>query len=499
MDQLEELVAKYEVIIFDLGNTLIDHLNPEVDKVSAVATLRPGVTELLNFLNQKVRLSIVSNTTDIGSKDIRQKLAEMKIESFFSDVIATSELGVHKPDPQPIIQTLNNLNVVPESALYIGDLATDKSAAKAAGVDFMYTTPNIFNGFVEFLHSPNDALDRALATDLKVHAELRELVQNRFDSLVKPPGSLGRLEEMVAKIAAASGNQIPTVDPAAVAVFIADHGVASDDSVTPWPQMITQTMGELAVQGKAAISILSRVSDIYLEVINVGTISPSISRQIVDARVSEGTKDFRFQAAMDLGEVKNSISAGAESAERLIAGGSKFLAVGEIGIGNTTASAAIISYLTSTPATENTGRGSGIDDATLNRKRDVVNALINEMEPGLDAFQILGKIGGFEIAAICGFILRAASLNVPVMLDGVITQAAALLAQKLQPKCTEFMIASHASAEPSSQIALKRLGLDPLLDLGLRLGEGTGAALALPLLRSACLALQEMAQISEII
>jgi nicotinate-nucleotide--dimethylbenzimidazole phosphoribosyltransferase len=197
--------------------------------------------------------------------------------------------------------------------------------------------------------------------------------------------------------------------------------------------------------------------------------------------------------------VRAALEVGAQTAERLIAGGSRCLVTGEVGIANTTPSAALIAHFTQTTAEQVTGRGSGIDDQTYARKVEIVSQLINKTKNEKDPIKTLAQIGGIEIAALTGYILRATSLQIPVVLDGVITLAAATVAQAVNPEVNQFFIAGHCSSEPGSRIAIKHLQLQPILDLELRLGEGTGGLLAIPIIRSACRALSRMARIADLL
>jgi nicotinate-nucleotide--dimethylbenzimidazole phosphoribosyltransferase len=348
------------------------------------------------------------------------------------------------------------------------------------------------------LHS-DSALDRAMHTQLTFSQVHAEAVQKEFDGLAKPVGSLGKLEKVAAQIAGITHSHTPTIDPAAIAVFGGDHGIAADDSVTPWPQAITGMMLEVMGDNKAAVSVLAGVADVYCQYINVGVVSDSKSRAVRNERVKSGTQDIRNEPAMTREETIAAVNIGAQTAERLIAGGSRSLCTGEVGIGNTTPSAALIAHFAKASAEQVTGRGSGIDDETYARKVEIVEQLITKTKIETDPIDVLAQIGGLEIAALTGYILRATSLQVPVVLDGVITLAAATVANGIKPKTTEFLIAAHCSSEPGSTIALKHLGLNPLLDLDLRLGEGTGALLAIPIIRSACQALSRMARISDLL
>lgn len=490
-------LKKYQAIIFDLGNTLIqeDYSGRPVEARNVV--LMDGVAELIEKLTGRIRLAIVSNTTDVTAEQIRNKLNEVNLGDKFEVILATSEIGVHKPHPLPIQLALDQLKLLPEQCLYVGDSTTDQIAARAAGVDFIFSGTNLDNEFWLNLGNKESAYQRSLVGEYHFDTGYELAARKKFDQLVKPPGSLGKLENIVGKIAGIRKTYKPNVDPAAIAVFIGDHGIAADDSVTPWPQIITKQMGDLAAAGQAAISTISAANDIYLEIVNVGTIEPTTHPDIYNHRIGAGTKDVRIENAMSREDAIHALEVGAQTAERLIAGGSRFLGVGEIGIGNTTIAAAIISYITNKPAAEVTGRGSGIPEETFIRKQEIV-AKISNLPANLDGIEILERIGGFEVAAMAGFILRASSEGVPILLDGVITNAAALIATRLKENCKIFLFASHNSAEPGAIAALEHLNLEPILDLGLRLGEGTGAALAIPILRAACHALNEMALLSDL-
>jgi nicotinate-nucleotide--dimethylbenzimidazole phosphoribosyltransferase len=490
---------RFDCVLFDLGNTLIKQENPGTPYESLVVELLPGVEQLLKELKGKVKIGIVSNTQTITASDIKKKLATVGIEHYFDVVIATAEIGIHKPDPAPITAAIKALALKPERAVYIGDIETDLQAARSAGADFVYTGPDIYKSMHQYLLHSSSALDRGLHTQPTFSQVHTDAIKKEFDALAKPVGSLGKLETVAAQIAGITHSHTPTVDPVAIAVFGADHGIAADDSVTPWPQSITGMMLEVMGENKAAVSFLADVADVYCQYINVGSISDSASKAVRNERVTSGTRDIRNGDAMTYEEVITAMNIGAQTAERLIAGGSRFLCTGEVGIGNTTPSAALIAHFAQVSAQEVTGRGSGIDDATYLRKVEVVTQLITETKNEEDPIKVLAQIGGLEIAALTGYILRATSLQIPVVLDGVITLAAATVANAIKPNTTKFLIAGHCSSEPGSTISLKHLGLIPLLDLDLRLGEGTGALLSIPVIRSACQVISKMARISDLI
>lgn len=494
---MHDIGHRFDAVLFDLGNTLIVQSNPGTPFDQLKAQYLPGAFATVSALRGRVRLGIVSNTTSITAAQILEKLGDFGLA--FDVVISSSEVGLHKPHPEPVLVALRQLGVRPERTLFIGDSHVDEIAAKAAGTHFIYTSTNLEESLMRYLQHPDSALERALHSEISYSREQQQAAAARFDRLAKPVGSMGRLEQYVASIAGMLGTDSPSVDPAAIAVFVADHGVAADDSVTPWPQAVTSIMRDAIIAGSAAVSVLARNADAYVEVVDVGTIGTAGDPSVTTLRVGQGTADLRHGPAMSRAQALAAAEIGAQTAERLIAGGSRFLCTGEVGMGNTTAAAAIISYLCAVPAARVTGRGAGIDDETLARKTQIVSDAVGRLPQGLDAIDVVANLGGFEIAAMTGFIISAATASTPVLLDGVITQAAALLACALRPEVGDFLIVSHASAEPGSLVALQQLGLHAVLDLDLRLGEGTGAALALPVLRGACATLAEMALITDLL
>lgn len=494
---MRDIEHRFDAVLFDLGNTLIAQANPGTPLEQLTVRYLPGAIATVTALRGRVRLGIVSNTTSITAAHIIEKLGDFA--SAFEVVIASSEVGLHKPHPAPVLAALHQLGVRPERTLFIGDSPVDERAATAAGTHFTYTGTNLEDSLMRYLNNPNSAFERALNSEFAYSTAHQQAAAARFDQLAKPLGSLGRLEQYVGSIAGMLGTDRPTVDPAAIAVFVADHGIAADDSVTPWPQAVTSIMRDAIIAGSAAVSVLARNADAYIEVVDVGTVGPTPSATVPSQRVAEGTADLRHGPAMTRAQAVAAMEVGAQTAERLIAGGSRFLCTGEVGMGNTTAAAAIISYMCDVPAARVTGRGAGIDDETLARKQQIVADAVGRLPRDLDAIDVVANVGGFEIAAMAGFILSAAAARIPVLLDGVITQAAALLACAMCDEVGDFLIASHASAEPGSLVALQRLDLRAVLDLDLRLGEGTGAAIALPVLRGACAALAEMALITDLL
>jgi nicotinate-nucleotide--dimethylbenzimidazole phosphoribosyltransferase len=317
------------------------------------------------------------------------------------------------------------------------------------------------------------------------------------DRLTKPRGALGRLETLGAQLAGIAGFSPPPVPtPAAVAVFAADHGVVAE-GVTPWPSEVTAQMVANFCSGGAAISVLARHSGARVVVVDVGVASglpeglPPDS--FVAAKVRAGTGNIAVEPAMRLDEARAALDVGADTAARLIAEGAACLATGEMGIGNTTPSAALVAALCGRGPAEVTGRGTGIDDPMLARKIAVVERALTRLPPNPDPLAVLASVGGLEIAALAGFVVGGGAARVPVVIDGLIAAAAAVVAQLLAPDVHGYLIAGHRSSEPGSTAALTYLGLEPVLDLQLRLGEGTGACLALPVVEASAHILREMA------
>ncbi len=323
----------------------------------------------------------------------------------------------------------------------------------------------------------------------------------RQGRLTKPPGALGRLEGISIRLAGiASKCPPPRPAPAAVAVFAADHGVLAE-GVTPWPQEVTAQMAANFAAGGAAINVLARQAGATVTVVDVGIATDlgaaglGPESGIRSLNVRHGTANLATGAAMTDAEVRVALDVGAGVAAELIAGGARCLVTGEMGIGNTTPAAALIAALTGQPVAALTGRGTGIDDETLARKVSVVERALALHAPAVAAGPVatLAALGGLEIAALVGFIVAGAAARVPVVVDGVIADAALLVATAVAPLAVEYCFAGHRSVEPGADAALAHLGLAPLLDLGMRLGEGSGACLALAVVDAAARLLGEMA------
>jgi nicotinate-nucleotide--dimethylbenzimidazole phosphoribosyltransferase len=340
--------------------------------------------------------------------------------------------------------------------------------------------------------------DHMLPTVAPLSQSAIEAARERQSRLTKPPGALGRLELLGETLCAIAGVCPPPIPRhPVVAVFAADHGVALA-GVTPWPQEVTAQMVANFIAGGAAVNVLARGVGADVIVVDVGVANeiPGAPAESTASfrrhRVRAGTADLSCGPAMTVYEAEAAIAVGLDVARDLISGGADLLATGEMGIGNTTPSAALIASITGRTGADCTGRGTGIDDATLARKTEIVDAAVTRAA-GLNATERLADIGGLEIAALAGFIIGGAAGRVPVVLDGVITLAAALVAESLRPGVAAHCIAGHRSTEPAATIALDALGLVPLVDLGLRLGEGSGGVLAIPLIQAAAGVLTNMA------
>ena len=323
--------------------------------------------------------------------------------------------------------------------------------------------------------------------------------RERHGRLAKPPGSLGRLEELGARLAGVAGRCPPPV-PASPAVIVAaaDHGVHAQ-GVSDWPQDVTAAMVATMAAGKAAVNAIARSVGASVTVVDVGTVRrdppPAGTR---DRRIRRGTRDLTVEPAMTEAECAAAIEAGAQVAGELIAGGADLLVTGEVGIPNTTASAALLAVLTGSPPATLVGRGANLDDRRIPRKVAAVETGIARHGGDRDPIGVLASLGGLEHAALVGVILAGAAARVPVVVDGVVSGAAALAAVALCPEAAGYLIPGHRSAEPGGCALSGRLGTPPPVDLGLRLGEGTGALLAVPLVRSAAAVLAEMATLDDV-
>ena len=320
-------------------------------------------------------------------------------------------------------------------------------------------------------------------------------VRDGSDELVKPAGSLGVLENAVERWATATGAPPGAGFRTTALIFAADHGVTRQ-GVSLYPARVGGQVAEAAARGETAIGVLSRTLGARLVVVDVG-LTGDRRPELLDRRVAEGTHDITQEAALSAGQLKAGVEAGHAAALELMEG-TDLLVLGEIGIGNTTVAAALLAALTGLPAQAVCGRGTGLDAQGLERKREVVAAALKTNPVRReDPLECLRSLGGHEFSALVGAILAAASRRRPVLLDGFATGVAALIACRLQPAVRDYLVAGHRSAEPAHDLVLRELGLEPLLDLRMRLGEGSGAALAVPLLALAARLNAEMGTFDE--
>jgi nicotinate-nucleotide--dimethylbenzimidazole phosphoribosyltransferase len=338
-------------------------------------------------------------------------------------------------------------------------------------------------------------LDEVRAAVRPLDADAMAAARQRQAIMTKPAGSLGLLEDLSVQLAGLAGCcPPPPPEPAAVAVFAADHGVHAQ-GVTPWPQEVTAQMVANFLAGGAVVNAFAAQAGAEVVVVDVG-VNADLDQVpgLLPRKIGRGTRDFTTGPAMGREQALAAVGVGIEVARDLVVAGNRCLLTGDMGITNTTASAALIAAFTGHDPAAVTGRGTGVDPETLARKVDVVRRglMLHRPDPA-DPVGVLAAFGGYEHAALAGFIIGAAALRVPVILDGVIAGAAALAACALAPDAAGCLVAGHRSVEPGHARSLEHLGLRPLVDLELRLGEGTGALLALPIVQSACRALRDVA------
>jgi nicotinate-nucleotide--dimethylbenzimidazole phosphoribosyltransferase len=343
----------------------------------------------------------------------------------------------------------------------------------------------------------NERIRKTLSQIKALDQEAMEKVRQRQDMLTKPLGSLGRLEALSVQLAGITGGSFPPGAKKKVVLFAADHGVVSE-GVSAYPQEVTVQMVANIVNGGAAINVLSRQAGADVRVIDIGVGVPLDIDGVTAAKVRPGTGNFSREEAMTRREAEEALLVGISAAEEEVASGTGLLATGEMGIGNTTASSAVMAALTGYDAALVVGRGTGLDDAQLeNKVRIVERALALHKPDPADPVSVLSKVGGLEIAGLAGLILGAASLRCPVVIDGFISTVASLLAVKMNPLAAGYLIPSHLSQESGHALLLNYMDLKPYFNLEMRLGEGTGAVLAMHLVEAAARILQEMSTFDE--
>jgi nicotinate-nucleotide--dimethylbenzimidazole phosphoribosyltransferase len=343
-----------------------------------------------------------------------------------------------------------------------------------------------------------EELRKVISSIVPTNKEYLKLAQERLDSLTKPKGSLGMLEDLAKRIASITQTLTPTLTRKVVFTMVGDHGVCKEE-VSAFPQEVTQQMVYNFARGGAGINVLARYVGAKVIVVDMGVcVELEPHPQIVIKKVGLGTKNMVNGPSMTRTEAIKSISYGIELAKEECKRGANIIGTGDMGIGNTTPSTAILACYTNSPIEEITGRGTGVDDRRLKNKIAAISKALEINKPDKeDPIDVLSKVGGFEIGGLAGVILGASSEKVPVVIDGFISGAAALIATRLQPLCTEYLFASHTSAEVGHKRMIELMGLRPILDLNLRLGEGTGACLGMNIIEAGCKILTEMATFSE--
>ncbi|NSW90101.1 MAG: nicotinate-nucleotide--dimethylbenzimidazole phosphoribosyltransferase [Firmicutes bacterium] len=320
----------------------------------------------------------------------------------------------------------------------------------------------------------------------------------RLDSLVKPIGSLGRLEDIAIKIAGISGKLNNYIKKKCIIVMAADNGIC-EEGVSSVPQIITAMQAVNMTRGLAGISVLCRHAYADLRVVDIGIKEDYDCEDIINMKIRRGTWNFSKGPAMTKEEAIRGIEIGIRITEELIAEGYDLIGTGEMGIGNTSSSSAIIMSFTGLSAEEAVGKGAGLTDEGLKNKKKVISRAIEINKPDKsDPIDVLSKVGGFDIAGLTGCFLAAARYRIPVVIDGIISAAAAMMAYKINPFAKDYMIPSHISEEPGFQIVMKEMGLIPVLDLGMRLGEGTGCALMFNVIEAALRIINEMATFEQV-
>ncbi len=335
-----------------------------------------------------------------------------------------------------------------------------------------------------------------------VDKKLIEEAQERLDRLTKPKGSLGRLEELAKKVVGITGKKNPSLRNKAIFTMAGDHGVV-EEGVSAFPQEVTPQMVYNFIKGGAGINVLARHIGARVMVVDMGVATKIQNAKIkmqnfIDRKIGYGTKNMAKEPAMTREEAIRSIEAGIEVFEEEYKNGIDILGLGDMGIGNTTPSSAVTAVITGLPVEKVTGRGTGVNDGIFENKIEVIKKAIELNKPNpKDPIDVLAKIGGFEIGGLAGSFLAAAAHRTPVVTDGFIVTAGALIAFELEPRVKDYIFASHSSVEVGHRAILEKMGLRPLLNLDMRLGEGTGACLGINLIEAGVKILTQMATFGE--
>ncbi|MBF0139116.1 MAG: nicotinate-nucleotide--dimethylbenzimidazole phosphoribosyltransferase [Magnetococcales bacterium] len=324
------------------------------------------------------------------------------------------------------------------------------------------------------------------------HAD-QEAARKHLETMEKPLGALGLLEETVIRLAGLYATQEPNPDPARILIFAADHGVAAAH-VSPYPQHMSMTMVQSALQGQSAIAVMARHLGVELEIINVGLVDePAPAHGLINQPAGPGTNDIRFRPAMDEEQLANAMAAGRDAVQRAVAAGMHMIIGGEIGVGKSTVAASVAAALLGVAPDSVAGPGSGLDAEGMARKAQVINQALNLHLPGLSgALQTVRRLGGFDIAALAGAFIACGQMGIPALVDGLTASTAALVAVSLHPSVKEWLFFGHRSAEPGQLPVIRAMDVTPLLHLDISMGEGTGATAAFAMLRMACFLQREI-------
>ncbi|MDA3130889.1 nicotinate-nucleotide--dimethylbenzimidazole phosphoribosyltransferase [Aliibacillus thermotolerans] len=328
---------------------------------------------------------------------------------------------------------------------------------------------------------------------------VRKQAQEHIEQLTKPPGSLGRLESIASELAAMTGKLFPDVSRPGIIVFAADHGIVAE-GVSAFPQELTTQMAMNFLNEGAAINVFAKQINAQFQLVDVGMKNTIDAENITNRAIKRGTNNFYVQDAMTKEEAMEALAVGYEEATNMIKTSNvNCLIFGEMGIGNTTASSAIVSLYSGANPLQVTGIGTGLSEEEVRKKANIIQEALRRRQPDKsDPIDVLSKVGGLELAAIAGAMLSAAHKRIPILVDGFISSAAAIIAKNIQPRCTDYMIIGHLSKEPGHSAAVQVLGKKPLIDLEMRLGEGTGAAVSYPILQFATAMMKEMATFKDL-
>lgn len=327
--------------------------------------------------------------------------------------------------------------------------------------------------------------------------EAMRLTRDKWDSLVKPIGSLGLLEEMTIKLAGITGSTNNKIHKKAIVVMSSDNGVV-EEGVSSAPQIVTRLLTESMIRGITGVATLGKFTNTDIKTVDIGLNGKIDNPEVINKKISNGTKNFTKEAAMSYEEAIKSIEVGIEIGDDLYSQGYDIIGTGELGIGNTTTSAAVLSILTGLSVDITCGKGAGLTEEQYENKKNVILKGIELNKPNKeDPIDVLSKVGGFDIGGMCGLYLSAAKNRKPIVMDGFISSAAALLAIRINPLVKDYIIPSHLSGEPGSNYMMEALGLKPMLNLGMRLGEGSGCPLAFQILEAALYTLENMGTFEE--